>query len=101
MRDKTNLGFLPSDGEHMKGYVIRLKDVVQQIRNDDSAPHIKWYTHYNAGPCFICEMLDILDYLVNLMEDICNYDKKASWKCVRPANSHDALTFTFQRLRVT
>ncbi len=96
MKEKTNLAFLPTDGEHLRAYVKRLQDVIQQIRYDDSAPHDKWYTHYSSGPCYICEMLDMLDYMQGILTDIVNYDKKHEWVCVRPEDSHDALTFSFK-----
>ncbi len=97
MKEKLNLAYLPSDGEHLGPYVKRLKDIAQQTRYDSLPPHEKWYTHYSSGPCFICEYADLVDYLVSSLEDIVNYDKKGKWRCERPGKSHDALTFTFKR----
>ncbi len=96
-REKQDIGYLPTDGEHLGPYVRRLKDYAEQTRYDIFPTHEKWYTHYHAGPCFICDYADLVDYLISTMEDMVNYDKKGKWRCERPPNSHDALSFTFKR----
>ncbi len=95
-RERINLGFLPSDGERLQSYVQRLKDLYEQIRHSYAPVHEKWYTHYSAGACWICDVLDVLDYIIGTMEDIAHYDKKHKWVCYRPTESHDSLTFTFK-----
>ncbi len=97
MNEKQNLGFLPSDGETLFAYTLRIRDIMQQIRHGAATAHEKWYTHYSVGSCFICELMDMCDYMQATLQDIVNYDKKGHWKCFRPTESHDALTFSFQR----
>ncbi len=94
--NRTDLGYLPSEGETLAGYVARLKAIHQQNRHAYSPPHEKWYTHYGSKPCWICNFMDISDYIIAILEDIGNLDKKNHWKCIRPSKSYDSLTFTFK-----
>lgn len=97
MNEKQDRGYLPSEGEHLGAFVNRLKDIAEQTRYDRLPSHEKWYTHYGAGPCWICMYADFVDYLVSMLADINNYDKKGKWTCYRPEKSHDALSFSFKR----
>lgn len=97
---KSDLGYLPSDGETLEAYAYRLTDICQQTRHDTMTSHDKWYTHYGAGPCWICNMIDMCDYMCSLLKDIQTNDKKARWKIVRPTDSYDAMTFTLRRVRL-
>ncbi len=96
---KSNLGYLPSDGEHLKGYVLSLKDTIDSIRygGDNKLHQEKFWCHINprSSYCWVCDLLDMVDYLHSLMTDIVKADKKNKWVCKRPENSHDALTFEF------
>ncbi len=105
MRDerlrKTDLGYLPTDGELLKSYLTRLRDCTEQLRgSNDFAMHQNkfWcHTNPNSSYCFVCNMMDWLEYVVEIVQDMVEDDKKATWKCVRPTASHDALTFEFKR----
>ncbi len=96
---KSNLGYLPSDGEKLQGYVTRLADVIKSIRygGENVLHQEKFWCHINprSSFCFVCDMLDMEDYILGLLQDIAQYDKKNNWICVRPKGSHDALTFHF------
>ncbi len=96
---KSNLGYLPSDGEHLLGYVKRLKDCIDAIRygGENVLHQEKFWCHINprSSVCFVCDILDMIDYTYGLLEDITKSDKKNKWICTRPENSHDALTFHF------
>ncbi len=96
---KSNLGYLPSDGERLSGYVTRLEDVIKSIRysGENVLHQEKFWCHINprASNCFVCDMLDMQDYLIELFKDIAEMDKKHVWICERPKDSHDALTFKF------
>jgi len=97
---KSNLGYLPSDGEHLTGYITRLKDIMDALRygGDNKLHQEKFWCHINprSSYCWVCDLLDMVDYLHGLMSDIAKNDKKHSWVCCRPTDSHDALTFTFK-----
>ncbi len=97
---KTNLGYLPSDGEHLSGYIKRLKDVIDSIRygGDNKLHQEKFWCHINprSSYCWVCDLLDTLDYTHDLLKDIVESDKKNKWTCERPTDSHDALTFSFK-----
>ncbi len=96
------MGYLPSDGESLKAYVGRLKDIKDQLRySGENVMHQeKFWCHINprSSYCWVCDLLDMVDYIHSLMEDIVTEDKKGKWKCFRPEDSHDALTFTFKRV---
>lgn len=97
---KTNVGYLPSTGERLSNYVKRLKDVKEQIRyGGDNKLHIeKFWCHINprSSYCWVCDLMDLNDYLLGIIKDIAEQDKKRVWKCFRPTESHDSLTFLFK-----
>ncbi len=97
---KSNLGYLPSDGETLSGYIQRLKDVIDTIRygGENVLHQEKFWCHLNprSSFCFVCDILDMMDYTHSLLKDIAEFDKKHLWKCYRPTDSHDALTFNFK-----
>ncbi len=99
-KDRQDLGYLPSDGEDMRAYLERLQNVMQQTRYAYAPKHEDWYTHYGPFPCWICNLLDMCDYLNGIMKDILNEDKLHRWKCVKPTGSVDPLTFTFKPHKV-
>ncbi len=97
---KSNLGYLPSDGETLKGYAKRLHDVKDMIRygGDNKLHQEKFWCHINprSSYCWVCDTLDMVDYVVEILDDIVSSDKKNKWVCFRPPDSHDPLTFTFK-----
>ncbi len=97
---KSNMGYLPSDGEHLTAYVLRIKDIKDQLRySGENVMHQeKFWCHINprSSYCWICDLLDLVDYIHDLMKDIADSDKKHHWICSRPTDSHDALTFEFK-----
>ncbi len=94
----SDLGYLPSDGEYLKAYADRLKDVLMQMRGR-FADHETWWEHRSPKPCRMCSIADMCDYLASLLQDIPDEDKKAVWRIVRPATSYDALSFKLKRIR--
>ncbi len=66
---KSTLGFLPSEGEELQGYCERLRLIVQQLE-EYSMNHIKWYTHYGAGACWICDGNNVMRYAIDVMNDV-------------------------------
>ncbi len=102
---KSNVGYLPSDGESLKGYLKRLHDVKDAIRygGDNKLHQEKFWCHINprSSYCWVCDLLDFLDYLMSCIEDIEKMDTKHRWKCYRPTDSHDPLTFQFKPHKIT
>lgn len=98
---KSNLGYLPSDGEHLSGYIKRLEDIIKELRygGENKLHQEKFWCHINprSSYCWVCDLLDMCDYIHSLLLDISKEDKKAQYVCKRPHNSHDALTFEFKR----
>ncbi len=96
----TNVGYLPSDGETLKGYVKRLQDVKNNIRygGDNKLHQEKFWCHINprSSYCWVCDILDMIDYIIEILQDISKEDLKNKWTCFRPTDSHDQLTFTFK-----
>lgn len=108
MRDerlrKTDIGYLPSDGELLKSFLKRLRDITEQLRgSNDFAMHISkfWcHTNPNSSYCFVCNMMDMLEYVIEITQDIVeNTPKKLMYKCFRPTASHDAFTFEFKPVK--
>lgn len=93
--DRQDLGYLPSEGEHLEAYVARLTSVLQQSRYAYSPNHEKWYTHYGSAPCWICNVMDCADYLAGIMQDIVKNDKKRKWVCERPVGTQDVMAFNW------
>ncbi len=97
---KSNLGYLPSDKETLEGYVLRLKDIIDSIRygSENVLHQEKFWCHINprSSSCFVCDILDMMDYLQSLMGDLVKNDKKNRWFCERPPNTHDNLSFEFK-----
>ncbi len=98
---KSNLGYLPSDGEQLSGYIKRLGDVIQMLRygGENKLHQEKFWCHIDprSSYCFVCDWLDMIDYIHSILTDISIEDKKARYVCERPKDSHDALTFHFKR----
>jgi len=94
------MGYMPSNQEELNGYVQRLKDVIDAIRygGDNKLHQEKFWCHINprSSYCWVCDLLDMVDYTHGLIQDIAKNDKKNKWICERPPDSHDALTFTFK-----
>ncbi len=89
---KTNLGYIPSDGEHLEGYISRLEQIQHDIRyGGDNQLHIeKFWCHINprSSYCWVCDLLDLLDYLVGMNKDIIKADKKHTWKAKRDGSDY-------------
>ncbi len=98
---KTNLGYLPTDGAYLNGYIKLLKDVKDTLRygGENKLHQEKFYCHTNqrSSYCFVCDWLDMIDYIWEILEDIEQECKKHKIKfvCERPPDSHDPLTFRF------
>ncbi len=95
-KDRQDLGYLPSDGEHLHAYCARLKSVLQQNRYAFAPNHEKWYTHYGPSPCWICNFMDLADYLADVLEDITIEDKKRKWVCERPIGQKDPMAYVWR-----
>jgi len=97
---KTNSGYLPSDDETLSGFLSRLQDIQKDIRygGDNKLHQEKFWCHINprGSYCWVCDMLDMLDYMLGMIADIIKNDTKHIWKCYRPSDSHDALMFEFK-----
>ncbi len=86
----------------MSGYIKRLKDIQQTLRygGENKLHQEKFWCHINprSSYCWVCDLLDFIDYIIDLMDDVSKEDKKAHYICKRPTDSHDALTFSFKRV---
>ncbi len=93
---KTTIGFLPSEGETLEGYCFRIREIAKQLEGY-SSNHIKWYTHYGAGACWICDSMNILRYTCDVMNDISNElaSKKMVLKATHPKGATNAEYFEF------
>ncbi len=94
--DRTDVGYLPSDGEHLKAYADRLKSVANHNRYAYGPTHEKFYTHYGPSSCFVCNFMDMLDYCISILDDIWQNDKKNRWVCEKPIGSPDVMSFQFK-----
>ncbi len=96
---KSNLGYMPSDKENLAGYALRLKDIIDAMRygGDNKLHQEKFWCHINprSSYCWICDLLDMVDYIHGLLTDI-SKTSKINYVCERPPDSHDALSFTFK-----
>ncbi len=98
-QDRQDLGYLPSDGELLKAYLERLRSVIQQNRYAYAPQHEKWFTHYSASPCWICNFMDLTDYLLGVISDMEKELKNYTWKCVKPVGQMDPTTFQFKPIK--
>ncbi len=94
---KEDWGYAPSDKELVKSYAERMKSIAQQIRHDYTQNHLKWYTHYSSGPCFICNLMDLLDFCIEIVELIPTIDKKGIWHIEKQKGTTDIHSFTLVR----
>lgn len=97
IKDRTDVGFLPSDGENLKAYAARLRSIAQHNRYAYGPTHEKFYTHYGPSSCFVCNFMDMLDYTISVLDDIWQSDKKATWSCEKDSGSPDIMAFKFVR----
>ncbi len=63
-RKTDNLNVDIGSGETWNSYVARLREFLSRIRWQ-SEGHRTWYTHKNPAGCWICELLDICDRLLD------------------------------------
>ncbi len=63
-RKTDNINVELGDGETWESYVARLREFLSRIRWQ-SEGHRTWYTHKNPAGCWICELLDITDRLLD------------------------------------
>ncbi len=94
---KEDWGYAPMDDEPLKTSVNRFKHVITEIRHDYTQSHLKWYTHYSSGPCFICNLMDLCDWLIAFLETLEIADKKGHYVVSRDKNSTDILAFSLVR----
>ncbi len=95
---KVSIGYFPSIGEPLQGYSGRMRDITQQLQSMFYAQHLKWYTHYGAGPCYICDMFAMNEYSSDMLAAMPDQDKKGHWYCERTSSSNDPTTFVFKRM---
>jgi len=93
---KTSIGFLPSAEETLEGYSMRIREIAKQIEGY-SQGHIKWFTHYGPGACWICDILNVLRYTTDIMNDVSNElaSKKIVLKAEHPKGSTNPEYFEF------
>lgn len=96
-KERIDLALFPSNGETLKGYQERLASAIEQHRYSYAPQHEKWFTHYSPSPCWICNVLDMLQHICDILGDIWKEDKKGQWKCVKPVGSPDKYSFSFKR----
>ncbi len=94
---KEDWGYAPSDKELVKSYAGRMKGIAQQIRHDYTQNHLKWYTHYSSGPCFICNLMDLLDFCIEIVEMVPITDKKGAWSINKLAGNDNIHAFDLER----
>jgi len=94
-KDRIDLGYLPSDGETLKAYSERLKAIAVTQRHSFAPAHENWYTHYGPHPCWICNMLDITDYVISTLDDVWMNDKVHVWYVKKPVGTADPMQFQF------
>ncbi len=63
-RKSDNINVELGVGETWESYVGRLGEFLSRIRWQ-SEGHRTWYTHKNPAGCWICELLDICDRLLD------------------------------------
>ncbi len=63
-RKSDNINIELGTGETWESYVGRLREFLSRIRWQ-SEGHRSWYTHKNPAGCWICELLDICDRLLD------------------------------------
>ncbi len=63
-RKTDNINVELGAGETWESYVGRLREFLSRIRWQ-SEGHRTWYTHKNPAGCWICELLDICDRLLD------------------------------------
>ncbi len=63
-RKTDNINVELGVGETWESYVGRLREFLSRIRWQ-SEGHRNWYTHKNPAGCWICELLDICDRLLD------------------------------------
>ncbi len=96
-KDRIDLGYLPSDGEHLQAYVARLQAVLSTNRHSFAPSHENWFTHYGPSPCWICNFMDLSDYLASILQDFVTEDKKHKWVCEKPVGTAgDPMSFIFK-----
>ncbi len=66
--------YLPSEGERLEGYAERLRSTLSDFE-EWSSKHSAWFTHYGPGPCWICDLLLVMRYTCDVLNDICNETK--------------------------
>ncbi len=100
--NKSNVGYFPSEGETLIGYTERLRTLAMQYEGW-MQNHIKWFTHYGAGACSICDIQNINRYAIDILVDIANELKTKNIKMIahRPkgATSMDYFEFKLQGRR--
>ncbi len=99
--DRTDVGYLPSDGEHLKAYAARLQGVANHNRYAYGPTHEKFYTHYGPSSCFVCNFMDMLDYTISILNYIWQNDKKNRWICEKAIGSPDVMAFEFKPHKIT
>ncbi len=76
----SDLGYFPSNDETLTGYADRLKHIVSQMRQTVMPEHEKWWTHRRPNPCFICNMIDMLEYCIDSLVEVQQSDNKGNWR---------------------
>lgn len=99
-KDRIDLGYLPSDGETLKSFCERLRHVAIQQRHSFAPSHENWYTHYGPHSCWICNLLDMTDYMIATVEDVWKNDKKHIWRCEKPVGTADPMAFQFKPKKI-
>ncbi len=92
VKEKISIPFVPSEGETLEGYAVRAGEIISQVR-ETLTNHVNWYTHYGPGPCPICDVNALCDYLDGILLDISKYDKKKLW--IAHKGQTDPLSWAF------
>ncbi len=95
-KDRQDQGYIPSVGESLNAYVGRIRSIAEQNRHAYAPQHENWFTHYSPSPCWICNQMDMLDYLVGVCQDFVKNDKKRNWRVVAGDHSKDPMFNEFK-----
>ncbi len=66
IRDQRNFDIIRGDGELIGSYYKRLDEYISKLEWQSDG-HRMWYTHKNPYSCWICELLQIVRILRDLV----------------------------------
>ncbi len=92
---KFNIAYQPSHREPLESYATRVSAIAHQLELELQI-HYNWYTHKRSPNCPICDTMNCLHYVLNVLRNV-SESEKGKWHANLSADTKGSLDWSFNK----